>query len=177
MQRDSLPTVLMCSGKNFLTIQTWIPTDPSAKPRIIRTVILRRSRAVRFIALAFGSAFVGGTISFFSLAANPPVWRLNWHLFLIYVSYHVVLMGLLLCACSLLGLSLTNIRGIVKSLAVAIVGTMIVVVLVLVLGGYAVAGLFLSGLAFRTSFLATLVYASLAPRVSHGVNGDRTDHP
>jgi uncharacterized membrane protein len=144
---------------------------------MMQKMLFRGSRAVRFIALAFGSAFVGGTISFFSLAANQQVWRLNWHLFLIYVSYHVVLMGLLLCVCSLLGLSLTNIRGIAKSLGVAIVGTMIVVVLVLVLGGHAVVGLLFSGLAFRTSFLATLVYASLAPRFSHHVNRDSGDHP
>jgi len=138
-------------------------------------MVIGRSRAVRLIGLAFASAFVGGTISFLSLLANPPVWRSNRYLFLVYVSGHAVLMGVLLCACGGLGLNLSSIRAVGKGLGVVIVGTVIVVVLVLVFGGHAVVGLIYSGLAFRTSFLATLCYASLAPHVSNTRN-ERTGH-
>jgi hypothetical protein len=85
---------------------------------------------------------------------------MNGHLFLIYLTLHAVLMVLLLVPCGMLELNLHSISGIGKSLGVAVVGSL----LVIVLGGFPAIGLLYTGLAFTTSFGATLLYAILGSR-------------
>jgi hypothetical protein len=121
----------------------------------------RRSRIVNSIVSALIAALIGGAVSYLLLLSlYPRVWRMNGHLFLIYLTLHAVLMVLLLVPCGLFELNLHSISGIGKSLGVAVVGSL----LVIVLGGYPAIGLLYTGLAFTTSFGATLVYTILGSR-------------
>ena len=132
-------------------------------------MVVHRSSIAKSIMSAFAAAFIGGAFScVLFIVRYPDAWRLSRNSLLLFLTLHVFLMALLLASFSKLEINLGSVNGILKSVAVGIVGSMLVILLGLYpsFGLWPNFALFVTGAAFTTSFVAVFAFVLIFRAVS-----------